>query len=321
MRILLATDGSESANVAAELVGALPLTHGSRIRVVRVVEPPPTGAMTAWELVVPLDDVADDRALVADAHGDVQSIAATLRVRGFDVETGVLHGRPAEAIVADAELRMPDLVVVGNRGHSGIERMLLGSVSGEVVDHSPVPVLVGRRGTVRRVVIGVDGSAIAADAVEAVARWPILADAQITVVSVVPEPATWWPSTRGREPAALSARSREEVMASALTTHQAFADEAAARLRRSGFAPTAEVKIGAAAHVLVSTVAALDADLLIVGSHGRTGVSRWLLGSVARNVLHHATCSVLVVRRHVATRRQAEPLAGWGLIGDLAGVT
>jgi nucleotide-binding universal stress UspA family protein len=305
MRILLATDGSESADVAVGLVTAMPLNRGSRVRVVRVVEPMPASVMTAWELVAPLDGVADERALTEDARAGVESTAAKFRAHGVDAECAVLRGRPAAAIVADAEGHLPDLVVVGSRGHSRLDRMLLGSVSAEVVDHSPVPVLVARRPGIRRVLIGVDGSDIASEAVEAVVRWPILADAEIKVISVVPE-ATWWPSRFGAEPLPAAAESLRVARNAEIECHRSFAEEAAARLRRAGLGSTTDVRLGTPADEIVAASTAWGADLVIVGSHGRTGLSRWLLGSVARNVLHHAVCSVLVVRRHAAPRPVVE---------------
>jgi hypothetical protein len=74
---------------------------------------------------------------------------------------------------------------------------------------------------------------------------------------------------------------------------------------------------GSPAPTIVAFAKEWDADLVIMGSHGRTGVARLLLGSVARNVLHHASCSVLVVRRHadpVRGRRVEAVAPSWTLV-------
>jgi nucleotide-binding universal stress UspA family protein len=83
-----------------------------------------------------------------------------------------------------------------------------------------------------------------------------------------------------------------------------IAAEAAATLGAAGFGAHSDVRAGSPAPTIVAFTREWDADLVIMGSHGRTGLARLLLGSVARNVLYHASCSVLVVRR------QADPVGG-----------
>jgi len=75
-----------------------------------------------------------------------------------------------------------------------------------------------------------------------------------------------------------------------------MAREMAGRLRVAGLAADAERRDGDAATELISAAAACNADLIVLGTHGRTGLARLVIGSVARNVVHHASCSVLIVR-------------------------
>jgi nucleotide-binding universal stress UspA family protein len=107
----------------------------------------------------------------------------------------------------------------------------------------------------------------------------------------------WWPdefAAAGRDrPAHV-----RDAAADVLLEHDTIAADAAAALRESGFDAQSEVESGSPAPAIVAFADAWKADLVVMGSHGRTGVARLLLGSVARNVLHHASCSVLVVRRH-----------------------
>ena len=87
---------------------------------------------------------------------------------------------------------------------------------------------------------------------------------------------------------------------SVLATRQALrttVDEAAVRLRAAGLEVTAKVASGDPAHEILRAAAEVDADLVVMGTHGRTGLTRLLLGSVARNVILHTHASVLVMRR------------------------
>ena len=111
---------------------------------------------------------------------------------GLSVEAVVLRGRPATAIVDRARDMHADLVVVGSRGHGTIESMLLGSVSAEVVDHAPAPVLVARGRRIERIVLGWDGSSCAARAADLLRTWPIFAGSRVRVVSVADIEVPWW---------------------------------------------------------------------------------------------------------------------------------
>jgi nucleotide-binding universal stress UspA family protein len=81
-------------------------------------------------------------------------------------------------------------------------------------------------------------------------------------------------------------------------------------LRAAGLRASAERLEGDAATVLLSRARATQSDLIVMGTHGRTGLARLVIGSVARNVLHHATCSVLIVRE--ADRHPKSPSPGLG---------
>ena len=82
-----------------------------------------------------------------------------------------------------------------------------------------------------------------------------------------------------------------------IADHQRLADETVARLTRAGLSASAKVVEGDAATELIRLADEDQAELIVVGTHGRTGLGRLVLGSVARNVMLHASCSVLVVRR------------------------
>ena len=298
MRVLLAIDGSESSAVAAALAGNIRWPPGTSLDLVRVVgDGGPdvvAGPWPATSLRVPPDF---QTAAIQDAEDALVALVEPLRELGLNVAHAVLRGRPAETLLDWMDRYWPDLAIVGNRGVSILERTLLGSVSAALVDRSPVPVLVARRPSLARVVVAVDGSEIASEAVATVRRWPFLAMTEIRTLSVAPAPASWWPADMAGRTADVAAADRDAA-ADNLLEHDTIAAEAAAILRATGFAADSAVRAGSPASEIVAFAKEWDADLVIVGSHGRTGLARLLLGSVARNVLHHAGCSVLVVRRH-----------------------
>jgi nucleotide-binding universal stress UspA family protein len=292
--VLLAVDGSAASDVAVELVEATAWPDGSTIHVLEAVEtaammfggPTPAAAYL---------DADFETALLTSAHATVDGVRDRLERPGIRISAAVISGRPATAIVDAAQSLEIDLVVVGSRGYGLIERMLLGSVSAEVVDHAPCPVLVTRGPTLGNVVFGWDGSPCAAEAAAILRRWPIFASSRVRVVSAADVDIPWW---TGFPEVGLPERVPIYVDAAnaARREHDTLARSMVDELRSSGLDASAERRDGDAASELIAVAKETDADLIVVGTRGRTGLTRLLLGSVARNVVQHAPCSVLVVR-------------------------
>jgi nucleotide-binding universal stress UspA family protein len=306
MRILLATDGSIPAGVATQLVRRLIWPEGTTIRVVSAAPLAFDVYGMSWGTVTPETAQHQDDE-VRKHHDDVLDQAVRdLSRPGLTVERLLLHGRPASRIIEEARKWPADLVVVGHRGRGEISSMVLGSVSTEIVDHAPCPVLVVRRPEVGSVLLATDGSRSALHAEELLASWPEFATTPIRVVAVSPTRAPWafgMAVDAGAEAydafAADATRAREEL--------RPVVDAAVGRLREAGRTVTAEVLDGQPSAAIVATAEAMGEDLVVIGSRGHTGITRLLLGSVARNVLVHAPCSVLVVREHVPVVHPMEP--------------
>jgi nucleotide-binding universal stress UspA family protein len=302
MRILLATDGSATAAIAARLVENIPWPPGTSIDVVRALDDPGlNGVEGPWLIALPT--ASQTQAAVREAEDALLRAVEPLRTRGLSTAHTVLRGRPADALLDWIDGHRPDLVIVGTRGNSVVTQALVGSVSAELIDRSPVPVLVVRRPTLENVVVAVDGSDIASEAVSTVKRWPFLATTAIQTLSVVADPVMWWPDELIAG-SAMRSDQDPDAAADVLDEHMTIAADAAKSLRAAGFDARPEVRWGPAGPTIVAFASELGADLVILGSHGRTGIARLLLGSVARHVLHHSSCSVLVVRRH------ADPVRG-----------
>ncbi|CAN5697658.1 universal stress protein [soil metagenome] len=291
MMVVLATDGSEAADVALDLAASIEWPQQSVIRLVTAVEPVEAIMPSTW---LPDGAAMDPVDALAVAAQILEQGARRLARSGARIEIAAVRGRPATQVIGAASDNDADLIMIGSRGHGQIASMLLGSVSAEVVDHAPCPVLVARTPLLTRAILGVDGSGHARAAEEIVATWSIFAPAAIEVASVASVGLPWTSSI-----ALLPEMSSEhhfEIGRRIVDDHRLVAEDAAARLVEAGRKATAHVIEGDPARELVNLAERVQADLIVVGTHGRTGLTRAMLGSVARNVLLHAPCSVLVVR-------------------------
>jgi nucleotide-binding universal stress UspA family protein len=296
MRILLAVDGSRSADRARDLVAALPWQDGGRVRIVSVAPTRSDLLGVPWGIDAPPDaDKLEDQVL--RIHRDaLENAEREIRCTRCDlvIEPVLIRGRAASVIVDQAREMEADLVVVGHRGMGRWESMLLGSVSAEVVDHAPCPVLVARDDQLGPVILADDGSPHARTAECVVTQWPLFTGLPIRVVTVsedgFPYAAAVAPllytDTMTGYTESLEAERRER---------RAECEAAAVRLRQAGFVATAELREGDAAHQIIACAREREAGVIVVGTRGQTGLRRLILGSVARNVLLHAPCSVLVV--------------------------
>lgn len=297
-RILVAIDGSPAADLAVELVAGLAWPPGTSIRVLEAVDLGPGLFGGPWPSLALTQADELEGALRADAGREVRAASERLEASGRTVTTTVVAGRPATAIVDEAGAVPADLVVLGSRGHGTITAMLLGSVSSEVIDHAPAPVLVARGGVIRRVVLAWDGSTSAEDAATAVRTWRIFSGVDVRVVTVADVGIPWWAGFS--DPGAPGAGDTAGVILEAADAARAVAAQLAndmvGSLQAAGRAATADPREGDAAAGIIDAANEVGADLVVIGTHGRTGLARLALGSVAANVLRHAHCSVLVVR-------------------------
>jgi nucleotide-binding universal stress UspA family protein len=292
LRVVIAYDGSSSAEQAVTLVGALRWPLDVELRIVSVVRP----ILSYMDLAGPNAASSELRAEEFDLLRDrVARAAGSLTADGRRVEGVMLQGRPATVLVDDVARSAADLVVVGSRGHGQLASLLLGSVAAEVTDRAACPVLIARTATIEKVVLAVDGSAPAAKAESLLATWPIFDDLPIHVLSVadVMEPVQL---SFAPIPHRQAAAEHAAFYAEAQERHTGLAVEAAARLRAAGRRAEPRMRIGGAGNEIVKLAAEVGADLVVVGSRGRSGLARAILGSVARDVLHGSRSSVLIVR-------------------------
>ncbi len=299
-RILVGYDGSAYADMAVELAGSL--GRGPEASVVLVnVYPDIRSVRSAWGALVIGPSAQIDRELTEQAEATLEVPNVRLGSLGVRCETIVGRGRAPQVLVAEAKRTAADLVVVGSRGLGPIRSTLLGSVSQEVVDLSPCPVLVARTPAVSQIVLGTDGSPSAEAAERFLGRLAVARQVPVIVVSVAeilrPLVIGMAPTVYGQ---AMGAQTEYE--AETARAHLALAEAAAERLRADGVDATAVARTGDPAEGLLAAATDVAADLIVVGSRGRTGLKRLALGSVARRVVQHAKASVLVARTRLTRR-------------------
>ncbi len=283
MRVLVADDGLAASGPAIALTAALAWPEGTILRVVGVTEGDLPG----------LSDIggrgAEPGAPTAPSASPGEVLAAAAReLEGPErtVEHVLRAGDPASAIVEEAESFDAQLIVVGSRGRGRVHAAVAGSVVAGVMDRASCPVLVARTPTVRAVLLAADGSEASRAAAAAVASWPMFKDADVAVLSVAALDGQYreLPPVRTMREATLRSRQRD------------LAATVARELSAAGRRALPHVRIGEAADQIVAFAEAQDIDLIVIGSRGRTGLTRTLLGSVGRDVLVATSASVLVVR-------------------------
>ncbi len=296
MKVLLALDGSAPSLVARDLVGALSWPEGTVIHLVAAYQVPidwtgGVGSSMDW-----VGDVVD--AIRDQLEDDLRAQGGPLAERGLTVKRHVVPGRAPDVINQSASELAADLIVTGSRGRGQLRSMLLGSVAAEVAAHAPCPVLVARSTSVSRIVVATDGSANAGLIPERLREWEIFrgVPADAVAVAVPDSPALELMVGLYALGDERLTNQRRELQLRA----DSDADEMTGRLADAGIPTTPHVRSGDPAAEILDDAQDRRADLIVTGSRGLGGLESLLLGSVARNVLIHAHCSVLIVRTGAA---------------------
>ncbi len=291
-RVLAATDLSAPADEAIRQADAWSRAAEARLAVCHVLPNPLRANPLFPELNARMAVAATT--LAARAGRELEERVSSLTGRGpGELEVRVEEGDPLPMILRFAEQWDADLLVVGSHGASGVPRILLGSVGDRAVRYAHCSVLVARSFVASgRVLAATDLSAASLPAVSAAAEAARRHRARLSVLHAVDS---------GLSLAAYAALDRAGPPLSSLEEAGRRAREAAARsladtLARLEVQAETLVEDGPAAPAILGAADRLGADLVVVGTHGRTGIERLALGSVAETVVRAAACPVLVVR-------------------------
>ncbi len=293
MRVLIALDGSAGSDAVVREAASRPWPVGSEGLVLTAIDP-------FFFTKAPL--------LLAEAKKDAESALEenleSLKNSGLSLKTEIVMENPRHGIPKAACEWRADLILMGSHGRGAFSRLLMGSTAQAVLRRANCAVEIVRPGTPRagregggmRILAATDGSECAEGALQQVAGQPWPAATEIRVMCV-PE----LPLLTGAYP-----YYPPEVLAEAAATNENHAKEAVEKgveiLKKTGLRVTGEVTESQESPVraILGMADLWGADLIVVGSHGRRGMDRYLMGSVSEAVALHAHCSVEVVRHAAA---------------------
>jgi nucleotide-binding universal stress UspA family protein len=224
--------------------------------------------------------------------------AAQLRAAGVQTTFEVLIGAPAETIVEVAEREQATLIAMATHGYSGIKRWALGSVTDKVVHAANAPVFVVRvmeqpptgERSLKRILVPLDGSALARQALPRAAELAASTHAELILLAVHVPPL-------GEVLEEVSSYPRSDELLAALRDRLlgelgSLADE----LREQQVLVTPVAAEGFPAEAIIDEAARRQVDLIVMATHGYSGLKRWALGSVADKMLHASPTPLLLVR-------------------------
>jgi len=289
MRILIAVDGSASSDAVIQEAAARPWPKGTEMRLVTAVDP---YFFTRAPLL--LDEVK-----LRTGEG-LEEDAQPLREAGWAVSTTALAGNPRHVLTKTAGDWKADLIILGSHGRGAFSRLLLGSTAQAVVRHATCSVEIVRprekshtEPAGMRVLIPTDGSEYAQMALHAVAEQPWPGGSEFLIVAC-PE----FPVIIGEYP--YYAPEQVTEMAKGSEMHATESEASGADLlSKAGLRVSRQVTEAkdAPSRSILAAADSWEADLIVMGSHGRRGFDRIVLGSVSESVAMHARCSVEVVRK------------------------
>ncbi len=283
--VLIPTDGSEGALAGARRGIDLASTVDADVHVLSVVDV--THAAEALEF-----DGDGQSPLEREAERAVDAVAALARDAGVDATTALERGVPFEIIGAYADEHDVDVVAMGTKGRTGLERVLLGSVTENVLRTTSSPVLAVPPAAgdapadgydYDDVLLPTDGSETAAVAVE----WGVtLADAFDAMVHAL------YSADTSR---LVSGEGADEIFEALELRGKGALATVRERALEADVSVTGTVASGPPSRVILTYVEDEDVDLVVMGTHGRSGVKQHLLGSVTENVVRSATVPVFCV--------------------------
>ena len=289
-RLLLATDCSAQARRAQEVAMFLARACHAELGVLSVLEAPP-GMDPGYQVnQMYLEQLRKE----TGKHMDVLTREA--EAQGLAVKAEIVAGMPSLEINAAARELKSDLVVVGTRGRTGLAHVLLGSTAEGVVRGAPCPVLTVRLMSeggqpapdvrMARILVPVDFSDCSLEAMEYAVQAAKEFAASVTILHVI-EPASYGLDfTLSHAGDAQKTSGAIEKQLEALT----------ALLTGQGISARHVLQRGAPGNAILDGARAAEADLIVMGTHGRRGFSHLVSGSVAEAVLRQAPCPVLTVK-------------------------
>jgi len=277
-KILVAYDGSASARNGLAVASHLAKEDKSWIKVLTV--------LPSYEGDLELVGVSNIKETIEGPGRNLLTEAQEIADReDVHILTNMTQGEPYDKIVHVAEDENCDLIVMGRRGKNQLERELVGSVTARVIGYTRKDVLVvpeGTKLTRKNILLATDGSPSCETAVDRAIELAREQSASLTAVSVV---------YTNDEYLALAPGIVEKLIAKAKEKLATIKQKG----KDAGVAITSLVKEGEAFEAITNLAQNNNIDLIVMGSHGKKGLQRLLMGSVTERTIGYASCPVLVV--------------------------
>ncbi len=207
------------------------------------------------------------------------------------VESFVCEGEPADVLADIARSKKADLIALGTYGRKGLNRLLMGSVTSEVILNAPCDVLVVKRpcgactGSYLSALVPFDGSEFSKKAMTRALDMAKVDGTQITALYVIPRYEEMMEFYRS-----------ETIRKSLRAEAQKVIDQAVEMATGRGITVKTEIREGHASDEIVKAASQLENDLIAMGTYGWKGMSKAIMGSTTNRVISDAACPVLVVK-------------------------
>lgn len=293
-RILVPLDGSEVAEVALPCAEQLAGRLGSEVILMSVARSDEEQDRYVFQSYL-------QKAVEATKQGAARHLEKGAG-EAVKVEPMILAGDAAEAIVDYADKSDIGLIVMATHGRSGIRRWALGSVADKVLRATKRPVVLIRakgarpdvreKGVLRKALVPLDGSKESERVVPYIANLASNLGVEVTLLQVVAIAHHVYISAD----APVQVPYTSEEMEPLKVTAESYLKKVGSGLGKKSIATKCEVRIGAAAHEIIKLADEINADMVAMSTHGRSGVGRWVFGSVAEKVVRSGHTPVLLVR-------------------------
>ena len=286
MKTLLAVDGSDNSYEAVHALKYLARAEQLiLLHALNVPRPayPMMGPEVAGELYKSLE-----QSMREDGERLLARVQSLLPLHAGPSTKHLRIGSPAEVIVSMAEEQNADLIVMGARGLGPVKERLLGSVSHRILTLAPCATLIvnGPLKAMKQILLPLQGPSDAEAAIRFLQLKPFHDAVEVTLLTVLPSTEPPWP---GEAAAATAGKLEEQALQSA----RDYIDGEAERLRAIGYQARGIALFGTPSAMILQEATNLRSDLILMGTRGRQGIARFLLGSVSHAVLHQMPCPVL----------------------------
>lgn len=305
-KVAIPLDGSSFAERVLAHVPRLGSVDEIELLLIRVIETTRYYSYVAPDAV----HIFDFTKWRQEAENYLKRVSGELRELGYRVYTTVVDGDVATSVCEVATAQDADMIAMTTHGRSGLQRWIMGSVADRVIRTAQKPVYLVRpgkevgSGVPHKIMVPLDGSALAEAALPAALELVDKHSAELWLVQAVELPELWGEEFVSAETvASLPSIEEQESLA------RAYLDQIAATLRVNERIVRIHIETGHPASVIASVATAQNIDTIVMSTHGRSGLSRWVFGSVAEKVVRTVDCPVLLVRGLASAENSTETIA------------